>query len=180
MAGRRDNLLLSRGRWTLARYLATRSPEPMPPVVRAGDDLLHVAKLAVATAFGDAVYVVDDDGHYLGAVSNGRLARRVFEQLDPSLFVGEHARATTGLLSLGRSVTGLPAHSLIEPGPRPLRSRETVADAMRALYRSKRDEAPVVSDAGQLLGVIRTLDVLREWVEDTLLTQMGDETDSFY
>jgi hypothetical protein len=30
------------------------------------------------------------------------------------------------------------------------------------------------------LGVIRTLDVLREWVEDTLLTQMGDETESFY
>ena len=72
MAGRRENLLLSSGRWTLARYLATRSPEPMPPVVRAGDDLLHVAKLAVAPAMGDAVYVVDDDDRYLGAVSNGR------------------------------------------------------------------------------------------------------------
>ena len=164
----------------MARYLATRSAEPMPPVVRAGDDLLHVAKLAVSTALGDAVYVVDDDDRYIGAVSNGRLARRVFEQLDPNLFVGEHARATTGLLSLGRSVAGLPAHSLIEPGPRPLRGRETVADAMRALYQAKRDEAPVVNDAGQLLGVIRTLDVLREWIEDTLLTQMGDETDSFY
>ena len=38
----------------------------------------------------------------------------------------------------------------------------------------------LISDAGQLLGVIRTLDVLREWVEDTLLTQMGDETESYY
>jgi CBS domain-containing protein len=180
MAGRLDNLLLSRGRWTLARYLATRSPEPMPPVVRAGDDLLHVAKLAVATALGNAVYVVDDDDRYLGAVSSGRLARRVFEQLDPNLFVSEHAHATTGLLSLGRNVTGLSAHSLIETGPRPLLSRETVADAMRALYQSKRDEAPVINDAGQLLGVIRTLDILREWIEDTLLTQMGDETESFY
>jgi Mg/Co/Ni transporter MgtE len=173
-------LSLSRGRWTLARYLATQSPEPMPPVVRAGDDLLHVAKLAVATALGDAVYVVDNDDRYLGAVRNDRLARRVFEHLDPSLFVDEHPRATTELSSLGRAVTGLPAHSLIEAGPRPLRSRETIADAMRALYQSKRDEAPVVNDAGQLLGVIRTLDVLREWIEDTLLTQMGDETESFY
>jgi len=164
----------------LARYLATRSPEPMPPVVRAGDDLLHVAKLAVATAIGDAVYVLDDDNRYLGAVSNGRLARKVFEHLDPRLFVDEHPRATTELSSLGRSVTGLPARSLIETGPRPLRGRETVADAMRALYQAKRNEAPVVNDAGQLLGVIRTLDVLREWVEDILLTQMGDETDSFY
>jgi CBS domain-containing protein len=152
----------------------------MPPTVRAGDDLLHVAKLAVATATGGAVYVVDDDDRYLGAVSNDRLARKVFENLDPGLYVGEHTRATTGLLSLGRSVIGLPARSLIEAGPRPLRGRETIADAMRALYREKRDEAPVVNDAGQLLGVIRTLDVLREWVEDTLLTQMGDETESFY
>lgn len=152
----------------------------MPPTVRAGDDLLHVAKLAVAMANGDAVYVVDDDDRYLGAVSNDRLARIVFENLDPGLFVDEHTRATTGLLSLGRSVTGLPARSLIEAGPRPLRGRETIADAMRALYREKRGEAPVVNDAGQLLGVIRTLDILREWVEDTLLTQMGDETESFY
>jgi Mg/Co/Ni transporter MgtE len=152
----------------------------MPPVVRAGDDLLHVAKLAVTTAMGDAIYVVDDDGRYLGSVSKGRLARRVFEQLDPSLFVDEHPRATTELLHLGQSVTGLPAHSLIEAGPRPLRSRETIADAARALYQAKRSEAPVVNDAGQLLGVIRTLDVLREWIEDTLITRMGDETESFY
>ena len=50
----------------------------------------------------------------------------------------------------------------------------------RADYRAKRGEPPVVNDRGQLLGVIRTLDILREWVEDTLLTQMGDETESFY
>jgi Mg/Co/Ni transporter MgtE len=152
----------------------------MPPTVRAGDDLLHVVKLAVATATGDAVYVVDDDDRYLGAVSNERLARKVFENLDPGLYVDEHTRATTGLLSLGRSVTGLQARSLIEAGPRPLRGRDTIADAIRALYRDKKGEAPVVNDAGQLLGVIRTLDVLREWAEDTLLTQMGDETESFY
>ena len=152
----------------------------MPPVVRADDDLLHVAKLAVATAIGDAVYVLDDDNRYLGAVSNGRLARRVFEHLDPSLFVDSHARATTGLLDLGRNVTGLPARSLMEHGPQPLHSRETIAGAMRALYKAKSGEAPVVNDAGQLLGVIRAMDVLREWVEDALLIQMGAETESFY
>jgi Mg/Co/Ni transporter MgtE len=69
---------------------------------------------------------------------------------------------------------------LIEAGPRPLRSRETIADAVRALYQMKKSEAPVVNDAGQLLGVIKALDILREWIEDTLLTQMGDETESFY
>jgi Mg/Co/Ni transporter MgtE len=100
--------------------------------------------------------------------------------LDPGLFVKEHARATTGLLHLGQSVMGLPARSLIEPGVQPLRGRDAIADAMRALYQAKRGEASVVNDTRQLLGVIRALDVLREWVEDTLLTQMGDETESFY
>jgi hypothetical protein len=100
--------------------------------------------------------------------------------LDPSLFVGAHESATTGLSNLSRSVTELPAHSLMETEPRPLRGRETIDDAMRALYLANCAEAPVVNDAGQLLGVIRTLDVLREWIEDTLLTQMGDETESFY
>jgi Mg/Co/Ni transporter MgtE len=152
----------------------------MPPVVRASDDLLHVAKVAVATALGEAVYVVDDDDRYLGAVSKDRLARRVFEQLDPGLFVKEHSRATTGLLHLGQNVAGLPAHTLIEQAFKPLRGRDSVADAMRALYQAKRSEAPVVNDTGQLLGVIRALDIMREWVEDTLLTQMGDETESFY
>src|SRR5215467_8879435 len=97
----------------------------MPPVVRAGDDLLHVAKLAVSTALGDAVYIVDDDDRYLGAVSNGRLARRVFEQLDPSLFVSEHEHATTGLLHLGRCVAAKPsptrcARFIMRRGARPL------------------------------------------------------------
>ncbi|MBO0861653.1 MAG: CBS domain-containing protein [Chloracidobacterium sp.] len=180
MAKRIDNLSLSRGRWTLARDLATRSPGPTPPVVRAGDDLPHVAKVTVATALWNAVYVVDDDDRYLGAVSNGRFTRRVFEQLDPGLFVNEQARAATMLSLLGRSVAGLPAQSLIEPDPQPPRGRETIADAMRALYLAKKGEVPVVNDTGRLLGAIRALDVLREWVEDKLFMQMGDETESFY
>ncbi len=164
----------------LSRYLAIRSADSMPPIARAEDDLLHVAKLAVATAIGGSVYIVDDDNRYLGAVSKGGLTRKVFEHLDPNLFVEDQARATTGLLRLGRNVSGLSARSLIESCHAPLHSRETVTEAMCELYKSKRDEAPVVNDAGQMLGIFRSRDVLREWVEDTLLTQMGDETESFY
>jgi CBS domain-containing protein len=152
----------------------------MPPVVRSSDDLLHVAKLAAYRTVGSVIYVVDDDDRYLGAVSKERVARTVFERLDPGLFVDEHTRATTRLLSLGRSLTELSAYSLIEAGPRPLQGKDSIADAMRSLYHAKRDEAPVLNDEGRLLGVIRTLDILREWIEDTLDTQMGDETESFY
>jgi predicted transcriptional regulator len=72
-----------------------------------------------------------------------------------------------------------PASSLIETNHQPLRSRQTVADAVRALYRAGIDELPVINEDEELLDVIRSLDILREWVEDLLLTH-GDEPGSFY
>jgi CBS domain-containing protein len=179
MSGKCPKSPLARGGWTLARYLATQSPAPMPPVVRAGDDVLHVAKLAVASPFPRTIYVVDEEGRYLGAITESRLAKEVFVCLDPGLYVAEHARATTRLLHLGKDVTNSPAHSLIEIKHQPLRGRQTIADAMGALYRAGSDELPVVNEDRQLLGVIRSLDILREWVEDLLLAH-GDETGSFY
>jgi hypothetical protein len=46
-------------------------------------------------------------------------------------------------------------------------------------YFQPKDELPVINEDEELLGVIRSLDILREWVEDLLLAQ-GDETGSFY
>jgi CBS-domain-containing membrane protein len=151
----------------------------MPLVARAGDDVLHVAKLAVASPAPCAIYIVDDKNRYLGIIPESRLAHEVFVYLDPGLYVREHTRATTGLLHLGRDVSRLPAFSLIETRCQPLRSRQTITDAMAALYQAEVDELPVVNEDGQLLGVIRSLDILREWVEDLLLAH-GDETGSFY
>jgi CBS domain-containing protein len=179
MSGKRPKLRLSSGEWPLARYLATRSPAPMPPVGRAGDDVFHVAKLAIASTMPRTVYVIDDEGRYLGAITEGRLAQEVFTHLDPGLYVDQHAHATTGLLQLGKDVAKAPAGSLTETKHRPLRSRQTVADAMRALYQAGIDELPVINEDEELLGVIRSLDILREWVEDLLLAH-GDETGSFY
>jgi len=150
----------------------------MPPVARAGDDVLHVAKLAVASVSPRTVYVVDDEGCYLGAITEIRLAQEVFAKLDPGLYVDQHALATIRLLHLGKDVAKSPASSLIETKPQPLGSRETIADATRALYRNGIDELPVINEDKQLLGVIRSLDILREWVEDLLLSH-GDET-GFY
>ncbi len=49
----------------MERYLSERSPAPKPPVVHAGDDALHVAKLAVNAPLPRAVYVVDDQQRLL-------------------------------------------------------------------------------------------------------------------
>jgi predicted transcriptional regulator len=64
--------------------------------------------------------------------------------------------------------------------PLAISDQETVNTAMRRLYTTAVDELPIVDDNGQLVGVIRALDILREWAEDALLMQFGDETESFY
>ena len=175
------NLPLSRGQWTLARYLAERSPAPMPPVARAGDDALHVAKLAISAPLPRAVYVVDDEDRYLGVIADAKLAREVFAHLDPNIdFAPHQAHALSSVLRADEDVAILTARSLMEAGVRSISEQELLSDAMGALYQARRDELPVVNAEGKLVGVVRALDILREWLEDTLLVRLGDETESFY
>lgn len=181
MTRRRPNPSLSRGAWTLARYLNERSPAPLPPVVRTDDDALHVAKLAIAAAMPRAVYVVDEHNHYLGTITDKHLTREIFVRLQPALYLQAHARGvTTTLLRLEETAAALSAGSLMQAAPPPISDTETIIGAMRLLYKHDADELPVVNAASELVGVIRALDILREWTEDTLLVQLGDETDSFY
>jgi CBS domain-containing protein len=174
------NLQLSRGSWTLSRYLAERSPAPMPPVVRAGDDALHVTKLAVNAPLPRAVYVLDQRSRLLGTINDGDLARTIFEHIDPSCYLDVHRFPGTHVLQLSESATTISAASLMNDQPLAISDQETVNTAMRRLYTTAVDELPIVDDNGQLVGVIRALDILREWAEDALLMQFGDETESFY
>ena len=174
------NLQLSRGNWTLSRYLAERSPQPMPPVVRAGDDALQVAKLAINAPLPRAVYVLDEQGRLLGTISDGDLARRVFEHIEPNIYLEAHRYPGTHLFQLTESATTIIADSLMSAEPMTISGWDTINTAMRELYRSGSDELPVVGDHGELVGVIRALDILREWAEDALLMEFGDETESFY
>jgi CBS domain-containing protein len=174
------NLQLSRGDWILSRYLAERSPAPMPPMVRAGDDALHVAKLAVNAPLPRAVYVVDDRDRLLGTINDGDLARRIFERIDPSVYLENHCHPGTHLLQLTEGATSITASSLMTDRPLTILNQETLNTAMRELYKGDADELPVIDDNGHLVGVIRALDILREWAEDALLLEFGDETESFY
>jgi CBS domain-containing protein len=174
------NLQLSRGNWTLSRYLAEKSPAPMPPVVRAGDDALHVAKLAVNAPLPRAVYVLDENDVLLGTIYDGDLARKIFEHIDPSYYFEAHRFGGTHLLQLTESATTISAASLMTAKSLAISERQTLKTAMHELYRAGNDELAVVNDNGQLIGVIRALDILREWAEDALLMEFGDETESFY
>jgi CBS domain-containing protein len=174
------NLHLSRGNWTLSKYLAERSHEPMPPTVGADDDTLHLAKVALNPAGARTIYVVNDEKHLLGAIFTSDLTQRVFERLDPTLYLESHPTKFSRFFQLNTCATTLTARSLMQEQPRALSEQTTVSAAMKEFYRSQLDELPVVNDRGQLVGVIRALDVLREWTEDTLLTKLGDETESYF
>src|SRR5260370_11012514 len=159
------NQPLSRRRWTLERYLAERSPAPMPAIVRADDDVLDVAKLAAVFPFPRMIYVVDEFGHLSGTIPVGHLARAIFDFLD-SLNRDDEVRKTT-------------AESLMTLGPVTITDQETIGQAMRILYFSQQDELPVLDAKRALVGVIRAVEIVREWVEDTLDTKFGYETECF-
>lgn len=132
------NLRLPRGDWTLSRYLAERSPAPMPPVVRAGDDALHVAKLAVNASLPRAVYVVDENDRLLGTINDSDLARRIFEHIEPGLYLEAHRYAGTHILQLAESATAVKAAALMTNQPLTISDQETVNSDARALQRQRR------------------------------------------
>lgn len=178
--GTPSSLHLSCGNWTLSRYLAEKARAPVPPIVHADDDTLHLAKEAVKSPLAQTIYVVDDDNYLLGAISTTDLAQKVFERLDPALYLESHPTKVSRFLQLNTCATTLTARALMQEQPEVLSEQVTVIMAMNELYRNQTDELPVVNDRGQLVGVIRALDILREWTADTLLTKLGDETESFF
>jgi two-component system, OmpR family, sensor histidine kinase KdpD len=153
---------LSRRRWTLERYLAERSPAPMPAIVRVDEDVLDVAKLAAVFPFPRMIYVVDESGQLLGTIPVGHLARTIFDFLDNPNRTDEALDTTAGSLMTSGAVT--------------ISDQESIGQAMRVLYFSQQDELPVLDAKGELVGVIRAVEIVREWVEDTLRTKFGDET----
>jgi two-component system, OmpR family, sensor histidine kinase KdpD len=164
MAKATHNQTLSRSDWPLDRYLAERSPAPMPAIVRAEDDVLDVAKLAAVFPFPRMIYVVDESGQLLGTIPVGHLAHAIFDLLDNPNRTNENRKTT--------------AESLMTRGPVTITDQETIGQAMRILYFSQLDELPVLDAKGELVGVIRAIEIVREWVEDTLDTKFGQETES--
>jgi two-component system sensor histidine kinase KdpD len=178
MAAGNDNKRLSISDWTLAHYLAERSPAPMPQVVRLHDNILDAARLAVSFPIPRTIYVVNEGGQVLGVIPAERLASVIFEGLDTSSQgTGSLQKRDGGLLT--DEVSKTTAEALMIPLPVTLSDEQTIAEAVRILYFSQMDQVPVLDQNHQLMGVIRSLDIVREWVEDTLETQLGDETQSF-
>lgn len=170
---------LSRGVWSLAHYLVERSPAPMPQIVGLRDNVLEAARVAVTFPIPRTIYVVNEAGELQGMIPADRLASCIFELVDNS---SEMSVLGTAPLKRAASNEGsyITAESLMVPVPVTVSDEKNLAEAMRILYYSNLDQLPVLNEKNQIVGVIRSLDIIREWVEDTLETQLGDETQSIH
>jgi two-component system sensor histidine kinase KdpD len=169
---------LSRGIWTLALYLVERSPAPMPQIVGLKDNVLEAARVAVTFPIPRTIYVVNEAGELQGMIPADRLTSAVFELIDDS-----HSRNPGGAFfkhALVKQASTITAESLMVPVPVTITDEKNLSEAMRILYFSQLDQIPVLNEENQIVGVIRALDIIREWVEDTLQTQLGDETQSIH
>src|SRR5215510_521503 len=170
---------LSRGRWTLAHYLVERSPAPMPQIVGLRDNVLDAARVAVTFPIPRTIYVVNEAGELQGMIPADRLTSTVFDLIDNSrsTFSPRDPLQKHSLVKQALSVT---ADSLMIPVPVTISDEKNLAEAMRILLFSNIDQLPVLNEKQQIVGVIRALDIIREWVEDTLETELGDETQSIH
>src|SRR5215831_4817622 len=170
---------LSRGRWTLAHYLVERSPAPMPQIVGLRDNVLETARVAVTFPIPRTIYVVNEAGELQGMIPGDRLASTIFDLIDHS---GSKSPPRNPLFkhSLVKQALSITADSLMIPVPVTITDEKNLAEATRILFSSNLDQVPVLNEKNQIVGVIRALDIIREWVEDTLETELGDETQSIH
>ncbi len=149
----------------------------MPQVVGLYDNILDAARVAVTFPIPRTIYVLSESGELLGMIPAERLATSIFDLLDNSPVTTESSAGPNN--STVNEASSITAESLMVPAPVTISDEQTVAEALRILYFSHLDQVPVLDEKGQIVGVIRALDIVREWVEDTLETQLGDETESF-
>jgi len=169
---------LSRGIWTLAHYLVERSPAPMPQIVGLKDNVLEAARVAVTFPIPRTIYVVNEGGELQGMIPAERLTSAVFDLIDDSQAKKPADAFFTHVLV--KQASAITAESLMVPVPVTITDEKNLSEAMRILYFSQQDQIPVLNEENQIVGVIRALDIIREWVEDTLQTQLGDETQSIH
>jgi len=170
---------LSRGVWSLAHYLVERSPAPMPQLVGLKDNVLEAARVAVTFPIPRTIYVVSEAGELQGMITADRLAATVFDLIDSSQ-AATSRRSPLSKHAVVKQASGITAESLMSPVPVTISDDKNLSEAMRILYFSQLDQLPVLNEKREIVGVIRALDIMREWVEDTLQTQLGDETHSIH
>ena len=147
-----------------------------PNIVAHGDDLVDVARRAIAQPQTRLLSVVDDQGRLVGVLPVLRVVEEIVARAHPEALMAE----VTDLESagrFGREVGALVAGDLMSP-PVALHETSTVADAFRAMHDHHYSGLPLVSDDGRVIGYVDLLELALRYLEDYPLPPTGDEAGS--
>ena len=161
----------------LAKRAAVRDIEHRldigPNIVRADDDLVDVARRAIAQPHTRLLSVVDDEERLVGVLPVLRVVEEVVARAHPEALMAD----VTDLESaarFGREVGALIAGDLMSP-PVALQETSTVADAFRAMHDHHYSGLPLISSDGRVVGYIDLLELALRYLEDYPLPGSGDE-----
>lgn len=127
-----------------------------PTVVAESASLREVAEKMVEDLKTREVYVVDEEGRFLGVITLRRLARWAFARRLP------RDLSPTELLDLISSET---AGDLALRKPAYVREDDPFETLLQVMFRYDINEIPVVSREGRIVGNLNMLEILAAWLE---------------
>ncbi len=130
-----------------------------PTIVPAEASLREVVRKMVEDLKTREVYVLDQDGRFLGVITLRRLARWVFASELP------RDVSPTELLDLISSRT---AGDLALRKPAYVREDDPLEKLLQVMFRYDINEIPVVDAEGRIVGNLNMLEILAAWLEGRL------------
>lgn len=133
-------------------------------VVRVDDDLISVARRAIARPHTRLLAVVDGDDRLVGVLPVLRLVEEIVSRASPEALMAE----VTDLESagrFGREVGARVAGDLMSV-PVALRPESTVGDAFHAMHEHRYSGLPIVDDDQRVIGYIDLLELALRYLED--------------
>lgn len=134
-----------------------------PTLVSADEDLIEVARRAIAHPSTRLLSVVDAGGTLVGVLPVLRIVEEIVARVAPEDLMAE----VTDLESLARFGRGIGAHrarDLMSP-PISLRPHDTVGHAFRAMHEHRYSGLPVVDDDGRVVGYIDLLELALRYLD---------------
>jgi CBS domain-containing protein len=143
-----------------------RSLDIDPSVVRAGDDLLTVARQAFRTPETRVLAVIDEQARLVGVLPVVRVVDEIVAHAAPELLIAEISDLE-GVERFGREVGARVALDLASP-PVALRLDDTVGDAFLLLHEHHYTGLPVVDDDRRVVGYVDLLELALRYLEPEL------------
>ncbi len=134
-----------------------------PAVVTEDASLREVAQKMVEDPRTREVYVVDEEGRFVGVITLRRLARWAFAFARE--LPGDASTSPTELLDFLSAET---AGDLALRKPAYVRLDDPLETLLRVMFRYDVNEIPVVSPEGRIVGNLNMLEILGAWLEGRL------------